>query len=369
MGHFRKHAISFFVSSKCNLACVYCYIPKRGKIDDEDTVIDMDFAIAGMKEYFSWAEKPSIRFFSSGEATMEFDRMVEITNEARKLAGDRPLQVELQSNGFFSDKVADWVEKNVDILWISFDGPAEINDPQRPTINGKPSSPVVLKNIARFVKSPNMQFGIRATYMPENFGKQVEIIEYFHSLGVRWVCGAPTYSSPVNDEIGIPPLMQFAQGFVPAFYRAQELGMFYQTHLIYNFDEEVTCNCRSCTSPIAPQLTTDGHVSCCDWGSFGPKYLPGVLQQCIYGKWDKENQKIVYFEDKMKRIQDRNVTVLGEGPCKGCKYLKNCAGGCLGKVVSVSGDLHKINPGWCDAVHYLGEHIQTNTGLYPVRHS
>ncbi|MCR3761612.1 radical SAM protein [Clostridium felsineum] len=366
MGHYRKKAITFFVSNTCNLACKYCYIPKREIIKGS---IDIEFARAGLKEFFETTGIYAIRFFSSGEATVQFDKMKEILQEARKLANGNKVQVELQTNGFFNDEVADWVDENVDILWISFDGPPEINDCQRPTVGNKPSSEVVLKNIKRFVSNPKMQFGVRATILPENFDKQVELMEYFRELKIKWVCGAPTYSSPVNEKVHIPTLLNFAKGFVPAFYRAQELGMFYQTHLMYNFDEEVTCNCRSCTTPITPELTTDGYVSCCDWGSFGPEHLPGTLQQCVYGKWDKENKKIIYFEDKIKRIQDRNVDVLGEGDCKGCEYLKNCAGGCIGKVMSVSGDLHKKDPNWCQAVHYLGQHIKRNTGLYPVRHS
>src|SRR5271157_1155506 len=79
MGHFRKHCISFVVSSRCNLDCIYCYIPHWGsRVRPEDRVLDLDFAIAGMKEFFSWAPVPAIRFFSAGEATTAFGRMVEI---------------------------------------------------------------------------------------------------------------------------------------------------------------------------------------------------------------------------------------------------------------------------------------------------
>ena len=41
-------------------------------------------------------------------------------------------------------------------------------------------------------------FGVRATIMRENFGRQIEILEFFRGLGVRYVCGAPAYSSPTR---------------------------------------------------------------------------------------------------------------------------------------------------------------------------
>lgn len=368
MGHCRKQCISFFVSSNCNLNCVYCYIPHFGsRIDPADKVIDLDFAIAGMKDYFDWAE-PSIRFFAAGEATVEFRRMVEITEAANKLAG-RKVKVELQTNGYFGEEVAGWIDENVDILWISCDGPPELHDPQRPNLGGRPTSDVVVENIRRFAKNPRIQAGARATFFQQNFGRQIEVLEYFRSLGLTYVCGAPAYSSTVNANIAVPMLVDFAQHFVPAFEHARKIGMFYQTHLIVNFDEEVTCYCRAAARPTHPQLTSDGYVSCCDWACFGPKYLPGVLQQCIFGKWDKENKQIVYFAEEKERIETRDIAHLGEGDCKGCSVLKHCAGGCIGKVMVRSNDLHRMDPNWCAAVQYLARHIPQNEGLYPVRHS
>lgn len=369
MGHWRKQEISFFVTSNCNLGCTYCYIPKlSGLVAPQDRVIDLEFAVAGMRDFFAWAEVPRIRYFSAGEATAAFDRMVAIHEAARRLTGDR-LEVELQTNGYFSERVAAWVEQNVDVLWISVDGPPHIQDVQRPTIAGGPSSGVVLRNVERFAKHPTMQFGVRITFMPENFGRQIEILEYFRAMGVRYVCGAPAYSSTVNPNVRVPTLLDFAVPFVPAFFAAQEMGMFYQTHLMVNFDERVTSYCRACTQPPCPQLTTDGYVSCCDWASFGPDYFPGALQQCIYGKWDKQQKRIVYFHESRQRIENRTIELLGQGDCGGCEVLEHCAGGCIGKVVARSGDLYRMDPNWCEAVRYLARHLPLDQGVYPVRHS
>jgi len=369
MGHFRKHCISFLMSSTCNLDCTYCYIPHWGKtVEPQDRTVDLDFAIAGMKEFFSWAPKPAIRFFAAGEPTVGFQRMTEIVEEGRKLAGDR-LQVELQTNGFFNGKIADWVENNVNILWISSDGPPEYQNAQRPAVNGKASSELVERNIRRFAANPNMQFGTRATFLPENFDKQIPVLDYFRSLGIKYVCGAPAYSSTVNLITPVPPLLRFAHEFVPAFFYAQEMGMFYQTHLMVNFDEEVDAYCRACTDPVCPQLTSDGYVSCCDWACFGEKYLQGTLNELIYGKWDAEKKEIVYFPERKANIERRHVQHLAEGDCKDCPIIRHCAGGCIGKVMVRSNGLHKMDDNWCQATRYLAERIPLNTGLYPVRHS
>ena len=62
-----------------------------------------------------------------------------------------------------------------------------------------------------------------------------------------------------------------------------------------------------------------GHVSCCDWACFGQKYLTGVLEDLVYGKWDKEKKEIVYNPERKANIEARNVKNLGEGDCRGAR--------------------------------------------------
>jgi hypothetical protein len=131
----------------------------------------------------------------------------------------------------------------------------------------------------------------------------------------------------------------------------------------------VDCYCRACTTPVCPQLTSDRYVSCCDWACFGEKYLTGVLNDLIYGKWDKAKKEIVYFPEKKTAIENRNVEHLAQGDCKGCPVIRHCAGGRIGKVMVRSNGLHKMDPNWCQATRYLADHLPLNTGLYPVRHS
>ena len=50
MGHFRKHCISFLMSSTCNLNCTYCYIPHWGEtVDPCDRTIDLEFATQALE--------------------------------------------------------------------------------------------------------------------------------------------------------------------------------------------------------------------------------------------------------------------------------------------------------------------------------
>jgi len=336
------------------------------KVSPEDEVIDIDFARVGLQDFFAANCSRTIRFFSPGEPTQAFTHMVDIQNMAQQIAGQE-LRTELEANGYFWGEVANWVERNVDILWISCDGPPEIQDMQRPTVNNQRSSEVVIENVRRYSKCDNMQFGVRATIGPKNIEQQTKLIEYFHSLGVKYVCASPTYHSKVNPNIETPSLVKFAQHFVPAFYRALELGMFYQTLLIVNFDEEVDIYCQA--SIPTPRLTTDGYVSSCDWAAFGSsKYLDNSLRELIYGYYDKQKGQIIYDQEKIDRIRRRNTSYLGQSSCNGCKALKHCAGGCVGKMMSETDDLYQASSEWCAAVRYLFEKLPVKKGLFPYLH-
>lgn len=178
MCHVRKQEITFFIHAGCNLKCQYCYMPFM-KVAAEDKVIDLNFAAAGLRDFFSDNRNRTIRFFAPGEPTLAFDEMREVYNVAVRLVGKRDLKVELQTNGYFDDSIAQWVENHVDILWISCDGPPRIQDKQRPSRDGRSSSGVVLANVERFASHPFMQFGVRATVERENHDNQIDLLRFF----------------------------------------------------------------------------------------------------------------------------------------------------------------------------------------------
>lgn len=353
MGFWRKKQITFLLTTACNLTCHYCYMPKPVVLK-EDRIIDIEFAKIGLEQFFSTSSSRCIRFFSPGEPTIAFKQMREIERIARDM--DASTVVELETNGYFGPEIADWIEGHVDILWVSCDGPPEVHDLHRVTTTGAGSSKRVLDNIARFSKNHRMQFGIRSTVSDAFLFRQVELIEYFYNIGIRNISLMPICSSMPNKYVKSASMIDFAKGFYKAFLRAQELDMTCLTLLIVNFDEEVEVYCQALLP--TPRLTPDGYVSCCDWAALGPKYLPpGVLQDMIYGRYDRASRTIQYDTSKIERIRSRTSAQLADGECKGCLALLHCAGGCVGKVASVSGSLTGINPDWCSAVLYLFERI------------
>ena len=75
MAHVRKKMISFFLTTKCNLDCRYCY---TNKSDYTHQSLDFEFAKLGINDFSKSYNSKHIRFFGAGEPTLEFDLMKKI---------------------------------------------------------------------------------------------------------------------------------------------------------------------------------------------------------------------------------------------------------------------------------------------------
>lgn len=368
MAHVRKQQITIMLSAVCNLACRYCYTLKNLGIKKEHNEIDFNFAKRAISDFFRDYSSREIRFYGAGEPTVKFELMKRIKDYAYELAGQK-LVVELQTNGYFNKKVADWIFDNVNILWISADGTPDIQDLQRPTAKGRKTSDIVEKNIRFFTQHPKMQVGVRMTVTPITIRRQLEMVTYFNELGIKYVNAHPA-CAPVGGSrewIFQWEPEEFASNFLYTHNEAKKLGMFYNSLYICNFDEKTRHACRSLVP--YPQLTTDGYVSCCDFAQFGPEYDPGPLQQLIYGKYISEEDRIVYDEAKISGIRSRCAENLEIGPCQGCEFIYHCAGGCIGQVVNETGSIMGVHPRNCAVTRYLAKRMSINGNLNPVLHS
>lgn len=368
MSHVRKQMISFFMTTKCNLNCIYCYTPKYKQIKNEDQTIDISFAKRGIDDFFRDNASRYIRFYGIGEPTLEIEKMKELTEYARYRANDN-VYVELQSNGCFPDSTLKWIGENVNWLWISCDGLPEVHDRQRPYRGGGGTSAKVVDTITNLCNISTLTVGVRVTLMAEMISQQRRIVDYFESIGIRYINVLPVFAPEEGSESKSYhwDALEFAENFYDAHMYAKQKGIWYNTMCIVNFDENTRIACRSCTP--CPHLTTDGYVSCCDFTQLGPDYISGPLSQLIYGKYDKDKDIIYYDEDAMHRIRSRCAEKLQKSTCKDCKYVYNCAGGCMGQVVNETGDIMGKIDDNCKIVQYLGERIPRNHGLFPAFHS
>jgi len=363
--HYKKEMISIFLTTKCNLNCDYCFTNKHHD-DHKEQSISIDFVKKGIDDYFNTDYMRHIRFFGAGEPTVEFELMKKIRVYARQKGG-ASVSFEIQTNGTFSDMVANWIKENINIIWISCDGTPDMQDKHRPfKDSNRKSSAVIEKNI-KILLSPGCKtfVGIRATITSENIMRQKEMIDYFYLLGIRDVWVDPLFPSVGDSALVVEndlDMMLFAREFLEAAKYANDKGIFYGSILTCNFNDSVNRHCRACI-PV-PHLTTDGFVSACDMALFGRNETH--MSKLIYGSWNEKIGEISYEQNKIEYLQSRTTENMQH--CEMCPAKDHCGGYCLGEVLNETGDLFGRKKDVCQAICYLNAHLAKDLRHHKYTH-
>ena len=355
-----KRVISFLLTTRCNMRCAYCY----GARNADYKVLDWDFAKRALHDFVGIAGLNHIRFFADGEPTTEMELLKKIFNAAKKMQPN--IISEVQTNGVFNEETAEWLGKNMDYIYISLDLLPEDNDKYRVAVNGKPSSPFILKNLQYFKDMPNKKakIGLRATITNYNIERQKEAIDYYldnYGIDIFWV--DPIFPPVCEEEEKIYEpidMMQFAKTFVDAHNYAWERDVFYESNLTTNFDGKTDKACRSCL-PM-PHLTVDGYLSACEMSTYGEN--AGKMASMIYARYDAETDKIIYSEEKLKTLRSRTLANMPT-ECQSCVAAEHCAGYCLGETLNENGSLFKVKTRVCRALRYIYGEIGH---LYPEKY-
>ena len=375
MPHCNKKMLSFFLTTRCNLCCRYCYNAKERNAIQEQT-IPMDVAKSGIDWYFSNNQSRHIRFYGPGEPTQEFEKLKEITEYAKSHPNNGSnVTVEIQTNGIFSQEVRNWALDYVNIIWMSFDGMKDIQDYNRPLnpkykndFGGKTSAEVLEDNVRWLIsnkESRNLMVGARVTMTDKNIDKQVEMVDYFYNLGIRYIWTNPLFYSvgkkPVCSDLNKKDSYRFdmdlyIENYIKAYRYAKALGVFWGSFLTINFDGESTHHCRCCTPLSAPHITPDGYISACDMVVLGEEaYHMDVF---IVGRWNSKTKKFDLDEHKINALNERESTKMKH--CSHCLAKLHCGGYCLGEIVNETGKLDGQNIIKCNAVRRLLEELGTS---------
>lgn len=144
------NSMSLLLVQKCNMQCVYCY-GDAGEFGDRG-VMSRDTAFAAvdwLMENSGEMEQVTISFIG-GEPLLNFPLLTEVVSYAREAAekwGKR-VYFGITTNGtLLTDEIIAFFQKEKIVPAISFDGPREYHDRQRPFRNGKGSYDVVRRNL------------------------------------------------------------------------------------------------------------------------------------------------------------------------------------------------------------------------------
>jgi len=147
--------MALFLTQSCNLNCIYCYgeggaYGSGGNLEERTAYQAVDWLIGQSGKM----KKIHVGFFG-GEPFLKFSMMKAVTLYAQKRARevDKVVDFHATTNATLLDeeKIAFIEEHGISVM-VSFDGPREIQDAQRPFANGKGSYDVTVPKIKKLLE-------------------------------------------------------------------------------------------------------------------------------------------------------------------------------------------------------------------------
>lgn len=343
-------SLTLLMTRNCNLRCVYCYAcggeaahrSRRTDSMPEELMIDaVNWFVSQLKD----DDPLRITFHGGGEPTLEAKKIQQAVEVANKLRGNRKLRYFLVSNGTFPESFLDWMIQNELVITISADGPADIQNRNRPFFGGRPSSLVVEDNMRKLV-SRGYPFTVRVTY---SLGEDMErVIRYFGDLGIKNIHLEPLFPYgrsyervDLRGEIRRSQSASFVDKFVLALDICREYGIrIYNGHLTH-FTDGIGYFCGGARG-TAMMVTHDGLLTGCLEVVDGEDDDIGAFQT---GFWNQEFHSFEIDADRIRAFQRRHADEIS--PCSDCFARYVCAGGCAVKAFRATGDFLQRDISYC----------------------
>lgn len=331
---FQPHEVTLFPTSRCNLRCRYCYADAGKKSCDmpweiAKAAIDLVAENAGLLG----SKKFAVGFHGGGEPTLAWDLMVHAVDYAHEKAEQMGLEADIfaATNCLLSPTQREYIARRFTNLSVSLDGPADVQDYNRPKVNGSGSYREIHEALKQF-NAEGLRYGIRATITAATVHRMEEIVEYLHEefqleylhLEPVWHCGRCLTSGerpPTDDE------------FIEHFLRAAEKGRERGIEIHYSGARLDVLTSKFCAAPgDGFTVLPEGIATSCYEITEASDPRAATFH---YGRYDAETGRFVFDQERLTALRKFSVEHLDF--CRDCFCKWHCAGDCLAKVFEKSG--------------------------------
>ncbi len=335
--------LTFLLTRKCNLRCVYCYATAGLKDESMSVQLAEDSVDWFIKN--SNRENFTVAFHGGGEPTLEKQLIKHIVSLCKK--SGKEVRYLITTNGTFSIDFLNWMIKNEFGISISMDGPSDIQNYNRPFRSGYGSSFVVERNI-KYLRESQYPFSIRMTFsLKDNLSR---IINYFADVGVKKIHLEPLFpygreyknlSFEERNKIGELVGLKLANQLINALDICRKRGVkVYNSHLVH-FTDGIGYFCAS-ASCQRMTVTHDGFlVSCLEVVDREDE----TIDVFGIGKWESESHAFVLDYNKISYFLNRHAEMIPD--CRNCYARYICAGGCAIKAYRCNNKLQSKDPSYC----------------------
>lgn len=317
---FTSKAVSMFLSltSRCNLACKYCYQSYRPSNEGRDLSEREWRVIHGFLErrVKTGAESIAVALYG-GEPLLNPTVASRVVRDLAKLSAEHSVSVEtmLITNGTVLGKEVEDVVEAVNTVQVTVDGPREVHDARRPFKGGQGSFTTILDNMAKYVDVYGKKLGLRINVDEHNIDKVVELLDLLVELGLHSKLIAVDPSPVLPDQAELYNPLKDSKNYYEYFrniYRRIVEVLEYAVDKGFKVSRAFLrgpCMCKYVHSYAVDERL---NVYMC------PAYMYGEPVGA-------------FLSEKMVVLSPERFTpVLHDPPCTdNCKYAPMCYGGCV----------------------------------------
>ncbi len=329
-GPLRPAFLGLIPTRDCNLACQYCgFLPESESRQMMDLQLARDavdwylglVAQAGDEPQDGDGCAAEVHFFG-GEPFCATEVVDLVYHRARLKAAELGCSVrfETATNGILDEGRCRWIADSLDDVILSLDGPADIQDRQRPHRGGQGSFEVVVRS-ARILSEGRAELSFRACVMADTVDRLPETAAWFcQEFRPVSVCFEPVQPTAQAEAAGLAPPDPWA--FARRFVEAAEILRDFGVRAVYAAADIGARRVSFC--PIGRDVaivSPDGTISACyllrhEWEQQGLDLVMGQFQ----------GRSVQLNEASVAAVRDLNVW--NKPFCQRCFCKWFCAGGC-----------------------------------------
>jgi uncharacterized protein len=330
-------SIELDLTWNCNLNCRYCYKHKGGGKISLRTAFD---AII----WLIYASGP-VRYirvnFLGGEPLLEFSLMKQLVpfSTRRSIEHNKNISFGMTTNcTLITDEIIGFCKEWKIGFHSSIDGIPEIQNFNRPLVNGKPSSPFIETSIPKLL-AYQPACTARSTVVSNTVPLLYENYQYFRKLGYIDIALVPAEVERWNQNTFI--LFEQELNKIASEWKNEirsgvlvKLKFFDDIFHFINHPVPRNATCGVATSYVAIDIHGD-------------------IWPC--SRWTRHNDKTwclgnIYstFNDELRNqiaIPCNSIHIKPE--CHDCEARAICSGGCSGENLATTGHFHTIHPNTC----------------------
>ena len=326
-------------TNMCGQKCVYCYgTPAHAN----GSTINPDFCRAAArlaaKKSAERGQTLRVFFHGVGEPTCVWSLFQEcvgiVEEEGAKLGIGTYCR--LCTGGQVDQEQAEWLAQHINELDLSLDGPRDIQNAQRPRLDGKDSFDLPL-NLARVFVRTGKSLVIKVTVTQATVPRMTEIVEFVaKEIGRATIHFGMMFRTPWADRrvARSPGRTDYVEQFGAAIDLGARLGIRVQ-HPTISYESLCSPSTTSVKSHfcLAPPNIVTASFDIPEEGSGDP-------QQGAYGWYDSTDGSLRFDHEKRQRLEQQQTLL----ECVSCPCGSACLGaagvkGRVPKEISVSGPI------------------------------